>query len=141
MPAGHTTGKSALQSRSRLIFSLSLLLSLTTLSACGGIGFPGVYRINVEQGNIVDQEMVDQLKPQMTRRQVRFVLGTPIIEDTFNADRWDYLHVVRLGNENLSRSQLTVVFDGDVLVDVEGDLVSENWPKKDAEAEAPETEG
>ena len=123
MPAGHTTGKSALQSRSRLTLSLSLLLSLTTLGACSNIGFPGVYRINVEQGNIVDQEMVDQLKPQMTRRQVRFVLGTPIIEDTFNADRWDYVHVVRLGNENLSRSQLTVVFEGDVLVDVEGDLV------------------
>ena len=135
MPAGHTTGKSALQSRSRLTLSLSLLLSLTTLGACSNIGFPGVYRINVEQGNIVDQEMVDQLKPQMTRRQVRFVLGTPIIEDTFNADRWDYVHVVRLGNENLSRSQLTVVFEGDVLVDVEGDLVSENWPEKGAETE------
>ena len=63
MPAGHTTGKSALLSRSRLTLSLSLLLSLTTLGACSNIGFPGVYRINVEQGNIVDQEMVDQLKP------------------------------------------------------------------------------
>ena len=129
MPAGHTTGKSALQSRSRLTLSLSVLLSLATLGGCSGIGFPGVYRINVEQGNIVDQEMVDQLKPQMTRRQVRFVLGTPIIEDTFNADRWDYLHVVRLGNDTLTRSQLTVVFDGDVLVDVQGDLVGENWPE------------
>ena len=133
MPAGRTTGKSALQSRSHLIFSLSLVLSLTTLGACSGIGFPGVYRINIEQGNIVDQEMVNQLKPQMTRRQVRFVLGKPIIEDTFNADRWDYVHVVRLGNENLSRSQLSVVFEGDLLVDVEGNLVSENWPEKDAD--------
>ncbi|MEC8157656.1 MAG: outer membrane protein assembly factor BamE [Pseudomonadota bacterium] len=135
MPAGFTTGKPTLQFRSRLTLNFSLLLSLATLGACGGIGFPGVYRINVEQGNIVDQEMVDQLKPQMTRRQVRFVLGTPIIEDTFNADRWDYVHVVRLGNENLSRSQLTVVFKGDVLVDVEGDLVSENWPEIDVETE------
>ena len=130
-----------MQSRSRLTLSLSLLLALATISACSGIGFPGVYRINVEQGNLVDQEMVDQLKPQMTRRQVRFVLGTPIIEDTFNADRWDYVHLVRLGNENLSRSQLTVIFDGDVLVDVEGDLVGENWPEEDAETETPEAEG
>ena len=135
MPAVYTTGKSALQSRSLLNLSFTLLLSLTTISACSGVGFPGVYRINIEQGNIVDQKMVDQLKPQMTRRQVRFVLGTPIIEDTFNADRWDYVHVVRLGNENLSHSQLTVVFEGDVLVDVEGNLVSENWPEKDAEEE------
>ena len=79
MPAGHTTGKSALQFRSRLTLTLSLLLSFATLGACSGIGFPGVYRINIEQGNIVDQEMVDQLKPQMTRRQVRFVLGTPCL--------------------------------------------------------------
>ena len=115
---------------------------LIALAGCGSnFGFPGVYRINVEQGNLVDQEMVDQLKPQMTRRQVRFVLGTPIIEDTFNADRWDYVHLVRLGNENLSRSQLTVIFDGDVLVDVEGDLVGENWPEEDAETETPEAEG
>ena len=133
MPLSHKTGKSALQSRSLITLGLSLSLSLTTLGACSGIGFPGVYQINVEQGNIVDEKMVDQLKPQMTRRQVRFVLGTPIIEDTFNADRWDYVHVVRLGNKDLSRSQLTVVFEGDVLVDVEGDLVSENWPEKDAE--------
>ena len=87
------------------------------------------------RGAFQHSKMVDQLKPQMTRRQVRFVLGTPIIEDTFNADRWDYVHVVRLGNENLSRSQLTVVFEGDVLIDVEGDLVSDNWPEKDAETE------
>tara|TARA_B100000900_G_scaffold313817_1_gene272657 strand:- start:2517 stop:2939 length:423 start_codon:yes stop_codon:yes gene_type:complete len=139
MPSGYSTGKPALQSRSRLALSFSLLVSLATLGACSGIGFPGVYRINVEQGNIVDQEMVDQLKPKMTRRQVRFVLGTPIIEDTFNADRWDYVHVVRLGNENLSRSQLTVVFEGDVLVDVEGDLVSESWPEKEGEPLASET--
>ena len=135
MPPGHTTGKSTLRSRTLLNLSFNLLLLLTAISACSGIGFPGVYRINIEQGNLVDQEMVDQLKPQMTRRQVRFVLGTPIIEDTFNADRWDYVHVVRLGNENLSRSQLTVVFEGDLLVDVQGDLVAEHWPEKDAEKE------
>ncbi len=66
-------------------------------SACGFVGFPGVYKINVEQGNIVTQEMVDQLKPGMNRRQVRFILGTPLIEDTFNQNRWDYLYVKRNG--------------------------------------------
>ena len=141
MPAGHTTGKSALQSRSRLALSLSLVLSLTTLGACSGIGFPGVYRINILQGNIVDQEMVDQLKPQMTRRQVRFVLGTPMIEDTFNSERWDYLYVLRLGDRQLLRSHLTIFFEGDALIDVQGDRVGENWPEKDAETTDPQTEG
>jgi len=50
------------------------------------------------------------------------------------------VHVVRLGDENLSRSQLTLVFEGDVLIDVEGDLVSENWPEKDAETGGSQTE-
>ena len=60
--------------RTRLIIGLSLLLSTVTLSGCSGIGFPGVYLINIDQGNIVEQDMVDQLKPDMTRRQVRFLL-------------------------------------------------------------------
>lgn len=122
--------------RTRLIIGLSLLLSTVTLSGCSGIGFPGVYLINIDQGNIVEQDMVDQLKPDMTRRQVRFLLGTPIVEDTFNNDRWDYIRVVRRGNDTLLRRRLTVVFEDDVLVDVEGDYVSENWPEADPEEPA-----
>jgi outer membrane protein assembly factor BamE len=117
-----------------------LLLSLTILllSACGYIGFPGVYKINVEQGNIVTQEMADQLKPGMNRRQVKFILGTPLIEDTFNQNRWDYLYVKRNGREVLSQSRLTVEFDGDVLANVTGDLIPANWNA--AASVAPESE-
>ena len=140
MPVEYTTGKPALKRRSSNRFTLplllSLMLSLTTVAGCSNIGFPGVYRINVDQGNIVDQDMVDQLKPEMTRRQVRFVLGTPIIEDTFNNDRWDYVRVLRLGDDTLFRTQLTVIFENDVLADVEGDLVSDNWPEPQPEAES-----
>ncbi len=103
---------------------LLLLLAFTLLGACG---FPGVYKINVEQGNIVTQEMADQLKPGMTRRQVRFILGTPLIEDTFNQNRWDYLYVKRNGAKVLSESRLTVEFEGDALVQVSGDFVPANW--------------
>lgn len=120
-------------SRTRLIIALSLLMSMFTLSGCSGIGFPGVYLVNIDQGNIVDQDMVDQLKPEMTRRQVRFLLGTPIVEDTFNNDRWDYIRVVRRGEDTLLKRRLTVVFENDVLVDVEGDYVGENWPEPDVD--------
>ena len=108
-----------------------LLFAAVCLSACGAVGFPGVYRIDVEQGNIVTQEMVDQLQPGMTRRQVRFILGTPLIEDPFNQDRWDYPYVKRNGRTVLSESRLTVFFDGDTLLKYEADLKQEREPSPD----------
>lgn len=108
---------------------LLILLSLTTLTACGWFGFPGVYRLDIEQGNIVTQEMAGQLQPGMTKRQVRFILGTPLVEDTFNPDRWDYIYVKRNGMKVLDQSRLTVIFEFDLLVDVIGseDLVPIEW--------------
>ena len=58
------------------------------LSAC----FLKPYKIDVQQGNFLDQEMVAKLKPGMTRSQVRFLLGTPLIADPFHPDRWDYVY-------------------------------------------------
>ena len=103
------------------ILSLSLLLAV--LSACGNVGFPGVYRIDVEQGNIVTQEMVDQLKPGMNRNQVRFILGTPLLEDSFHQNRWDYIYTVRNGNVTKQSKRLTVFFDGDELSHFSGTFV------------------
>ncbi len=102
---------------------LLLAILVASLSACGFLGFPGVYKIDVEQGNIVTQEQIDQLKPGMSRRQVRFILGTPLVEDTFNPDRWDYSYSKRNGLKLLAENKLTVYFDGDRLVDVRGDNV------------------
>ncbi|MEP5763518.1 MAG: outer membrane protein assembly factor BamE [Halieaceae bacterium] len=96
----------------------TLLLSLffALLTGCSSWGFPGVYRINVEQGNIITQEMVDQIKPGMTRRQVRFVLGTPLLEDPFHSNRWEYIYMLRNGNNTIIEDRLTVFFEGDTLV-------------------------
>lgn len=107
--------------------TLFLCLAVACLSACSFVGFPGVYKIDVEQGNIVTQEMADQLKPGMSRRQVRFILGTPLVEDSFNQDRWDYPYVKRNGPNILSQSQLTVEFEGDSLVTVGGDYLPPAW--------------
>lgn len=100
-----------------------LALALMCISACSAVGFPGVYRIDVEQGNIVTREMADQLEPGMSRRQVRFILGTPLVEDPFNLDRWDYPYRRSNGTTILNDAQFTVVFDGDTLADVRGDYV------------------
>lgn len=125
--------------RTSRIANLALALSITlSLSACSGIGFPGVYKIFVEQGNIVTAEMVEELKPDMTRRQVQFVLGTPIIEDTFNSNRWDYIYLLRIGDEVTKESRLRVIFDGDRLVDVKGELVGDNWPEPKPEEDESE---
>ncbi len=121
---------------------LLIALAITCITACSAVGFPGVYRIDVEQGNIVTQELVDQLQPGMSKRQVRFILGTPLVEDSFNRNRWDYLYNKRNGLEVLAEQQTTVVFDGDTLVDITGDYVppafggSSDAPRPGAEPEA-----
>ena len=123
---------------------LLISLAIAFISACGFVGFPGVYKINIEQGNIVTQEMVDQLKPGMNRRQVKFIMGTPLIEDTFNRNRWDYVFELRNGSKVLSESKLTVEFEDDALTKVFGDLVPKDWgvtsttPDKPANAPMPE---
>lgn len=101
---------------------LLLCLLLLSLNACTLVGFPGVYRIDIEQGNIITQEMVDQLKPGMSRRQVRFILGTPLVEDTFNQSRWDYRYVLRNGMDVKFEDHLTVYFDGDKLSHFSGNF-------------------
>ena len=121
-----------------LIRSLALGWLLAGLVGCGSnFGFPGVYRINVEQGNVVTEEMVEQLRPGLNRRQVRYIMGTPLIEDSFHEDRWDYRYLLRNGNELLSETQLTLWFEEDELVRVEGPDAP-NWDEPQPEASASE---
>ena len=80
-------------------------------------------KIDIQQGNYIDQAMVSKLKPEMTRLQVRFVLGTPLIADPFHPYRWDYVYLTGKANDVRAQHHVTVVFDGDKLARVEGDLV------------------
>ena len=68
------------------------------------------YRPDIQQGNFVSQEMLDQLKVGMTRDQVLFVLGTPLMTDVFHGDRWDYPFYLARGNGELTTSRVTVFF-------------------------------
>ena len=122
----------------KLILSLTFGCLLAGLVGCGSnFGFPGVYRINVEQGNVVTEEMVEQLRPGLNRRQVRYIMGTPLIEDSFHEDRWDYRYLLRNGNELLSETQLTLWFEGEELVRAEG-LDAPNWDEPQSEEPASE---
>jgi outer membrane protein assembly factor BamE len=81
------------------------------------------YKIDIQQGNVVTQEMVAKLKAGMTRSQVRFVLGSPLVVDPFHADRWDYVYLYQKQGVADDRRRLTVIFDEDKLVRVAGDVV------------------
>ena len=93
--------------------------------------FQGVYRINVEQGNVVNAEMIEKLRPGLNKRQVRYIMGTPLIEDSFHEDRWDYRYLLRNGTETIAETRLTLWFDGDELARVEGPDAPE-WAVSDA---------
>ena len=107
-------------------FRNSVLLILTSLLlACGNIGnmdFPGVYKISIPQGNIITQEMVDQLRPGMTKRQVVFVMGTPLVRDPFHQDRWDYVYNFQPGGGVRGQERLSVFFVEDALTNFTGDF-------------------
>ena len=121
-----------------LIRPLALGCLLAGLVGCGtNIGFPGVYRINVEQGNVVTEEMLEQLRPGLNRRQLRYIMGTPLIEDSFHEDRWDYRYLLRNGSEMLFETQLTLWFEEDELMRVEGPDAP-NWDEPQSEASASE---
>jgi len=85
-------------------------------------GCLSVYKLEVQQGNVITQEMIDKLRPGMTPSQVRFVMGTPLITDPFHPNRWDYYYYLRRSNETAGESQrVTVVFKNDLLFAVQGD--------------------
>ncbi|HKS13557.1 MAG TPA: outer membrane protein assembly factor BamE [Pseudomonas sp.] len=103
-----------------------LLTSLTFvgLLALAGCSFPGVYKIDIQQGNVVTQDMIDQLRPGMTRRQVRFIMGNPLIQDTFNTNRWDYLYSLQPGGGQRQQERMSVIFnDNDQLASLSGDFM------------------
>jgi len=81
------------------------------------------YRINIQQGNYLEEDDVDQVQPGMTRSQVRFLLGTPMVEDLFNDERWDYVYYLKLGRSGkVFRRHFVVYFEGDQAIRIERDL-------------------
>jgi len=92
----------------------ALLIIAALLSGC-------VYKIDVEQGNFVTTDLVDKLKPGMTKSQVKLILGTPLLTDVFHADRWDYYFDNAKRGKEVAHKRLTVFFKDDKLVSFTGD--------------------
>ena len=97
------------------------------VGACSVPRIPGItpYKMDIQQGNFVSQEMVAQLKPGMTREQVRFILGTPLVTDIFHADRWDYVYWREAPNGKREERRVALFFSADDKLErVAGDVVS-----------------
>jgi len=94
------------------------LIAVAAIAATAGC----VYVAPISQGNLVDQEDVDQIEEGMTRSQVRFLLGTPMIDDPFHEDRWDYVYYLRIGRQNASfKRWVSVYFEEDRVTRVVAD--------------------
>jgi outer membrane protein assembly factor BamE len=98
----------------KTIQRLALVVAATLIaSGC-------VYRINIQQGNYLDQVAVNQVKPGMTRSQVRYLLGTPLVADSFNKERWDYIYYLKKGRSlHLDSRRVTVYFDGEKVANLD----------------------
>jgi len=114
----------------KISIRLFLLTFVVSLNSCNlsNIQFPGVYKMDIPQGNIITQEMIDQLRPGMTKRQVIFVMGTPLVRDPFRQDRWDYIWSYQPGGGIRGQEGLTVYFTDDALSSFVGDFT----PSEDA---------
>jgi outer membrane protein assembly factor BamE len=107
---------------------LAIVVPALLVAACQGMSIPSLpiiapYRIDIQQGNLVTQDMVAKLQPGMTRGQVRFVLGTPLVTDIFHSDRWDYVYSYEKAGKLTEQRRIAAVFSGDKLVRIEGDVV------------------
>ena len=91
------------------------VLLILLLSSC-------VYTLDIQQGNILDQKDIDKLRPELTKNQVVFVLGNPVVDDSFSDDIWIYLYTYQSRNNQQDKTKkLTLVFKEDKLQSAEGD--------------------
>ncbi len=103
---------------------IAKILALTVLLLLTGCSYlpPILYKIDVQQGNVITEEMLDKLKPGMTKAQVLFVLGSPLIVDTFRDNRWDYVYIFREKGKLVEQKRLTIFFENDKIVHIENHL-------------------
>ena len=101
---------------------LFLLVSIF-LTSCS---IPKTYEVVISQGNLVDQKMIDKLEVGMTESQVKFVMGTPLVSDTFYPNRWDYFTSVTQGSKTYTEQKITLYFEDNKLARWDGELLSDN---------------
>ena len=107
----------------RMSYITTLVVAfLLTSGSTNGLNALKLYRVPVQQGNIVTQEMIDKIKPGMTKSQVAFVLGEPVLKDPFNDSKWIYIYSIEVPGLFTQKTRTTLFFDGNELKSISGDL-------------------
>lgn len=124
MPQAFTTGISIEQYLITYYFSILISGQISGCSkrADGSVKIPFVYRVDVQQGNVIDQKMIDKLEPGMSRAKVKFIMGTPLLIDTFHSDRWEYIYSNEPGSGSRVQRHVALFFEGDKLTHIEGNV-------------------
>jgi len=89
---------------------------------------PGVYSLEIQQGNIITQAMVDQLRPGMSKRQVIYIMGSPMLDNFFHKNRWDFLYSAHPDGSEKIQQQISLFFENDQIVGVQGDFRPSSTP-------------
>ena len=119
------------------VLRLLVVVPVLFFAACSTVSEKlSPYKIDIPQGNVVTQEMVAKLKPGMTKAQVRFILGTPLITDAFHANRWDYVYRYQKAGKLTEERKLALFFDRELLQRVEGDVVAASPATEEKKAPA-----
>lgn len=118
----------------RMLFPLFIACS-TLIAGCGS-SVPAIkpFKMDIQQGNVVTSKMLLQLRPGMTKSQVRFVMGTPLVIDSFHTDRWDYFYQLRQAGKVVEQRRVILDFEKDLLARVRGDVVPQGTPGADTGA-------
>ena len=109
-----------------MLRALLLVLPLLALCGCGVPRIPGItpYKPEIQQGNYVSADLLAQIKPGMTREQVRFILGTPLLTDIFHADRWDYVYWREQADGRREQRKVALFFEEGKLARMQSDIGS-----------------
>jgi len=116
-----------------------VFILLTVFCTACGTALPTVkpYKLDVQQGNVVTSKMLLQLRPGMTKSQVRFIMGTPLVQDSFHGNRWDYVYQMREAGKLKEQRRVILDFENELLKTVRGDVIASKGEQAKLDAAEP----
>jgi len=116
-----------------LIAFLFCLIYGCSRSYDGGFNAPLLHKIDIQQGNVIDQKMLNKLTPGMNKKQVKFIMGTPVLIDPFHSERWEYIYSFQEGGQVREQRHITLHFENGKLAYISGDIEVSNIPRQKEE--------